>query len=78
MTKDRKKIAHIKMCELATDTDDVTNPEHTAGCCGTLSGQLPAATVTKTPQRIQVFSLCLLGFCETIFQLLKQMAVPES
>lgn len=35
MTKDRKKIAHLKMCELATYTDDVINPKHTAGWCGT-------------------------------------------
>lgn len=43
ITEDRRNIADIKVGELPTYTDNVINPKHTAGCCGTLSGQLLAA-----------------------------------
>lgn len=41
-TECRRKIAHTKGCELDICTDNVITPKHTAGCCGTLSGQLLA------------------------------------
>lgn len=41
-TECRRKIAHTKGCEWSICTDSVITPKHTAGCCGTFSGQLLA------------------------------------
>lgn len=42
-TEDRRKIAHVKVCELATYTDKLIKRKLVAGCCGTVSGQLLSA-----------------------------------